>query len=170
VSKTAAVVLAFLILMLLATASNAQIIQSGNIYAGVAYANSVDVINRLSFRGWDGGVEVKTFASHPYLGFFFDGSGIYRSGVQQYNGVLGVRVSKNFGKWRLFLHAGGGIQQLNTTGEAFNAVIEDGGGGVDRRLPFKKFAWRLQGDYVHSHMLDATQNDVRVSTGLVWRF
>jgi hypothetical protein len=170
VSKTAAVVLAFLSLILFATASNAQIIQSGNIYAGVAYANSVDVINRLSFRGWDGGVEVKPFASRPYLGFIFDASGIYRSGVQQYNGVLGARISKNYGKWRVFLHVGGGLQQMTTGGEAFNAVIEDGGGGVDRRLPFKKFAWRLQGDYVHSHMLDAVQNDFRISTGLVWRF
>lgn len=169
-SKTATVVLAFFGVMLLATRSHAQIIQSGNVYAGVAYANSVDVINRLSFRGWDGGVEIKPFARYPHLGFVLDLSGIYRSGVEQYNAVLGPQISSNYGKWRLFAHAAGGIQQTVTGGEAFNPVIEDIGGGVDRRIPFKKFAWRVQVDGVHSHLLHANQYDIRVSTGLVWRF
>jgi hypothetical protein len=170
VSKTAAVVLAFLSLTLFTTASKAQLIQSGNVYAGVAYANSVDVINRLSFRGWDGGVEVKPFISHPHLGFMLDLSGIYRSGVEQYNAVIGPRVSRNYGKWRVFAHVGVGIQQTVTSGEGFNPLLEDAGGGVDRRLHFKRFAWRLQGDYVHSELLHANQNDFRLSTGLVWRF
>lgn len=169
-SKTAAVVLAFAGLMFLTTASEAQLIQSGNVYAGVAYADSVDVVNRLSFRGWDGGVEVKPFIRLPYLGFMLDLSGVYRTGVEQYNAVFGPRISKNYGKWRVFAHVGAGIQQTTTSGEAFNPLIEDAGGGVDRRLPFKRFAWRLQGDYVHSHLLDASQNDFRISTGLVWRF
>jgi hypothetical protein len=170
VSKTAALVVALLSLVFFATASKAQLIQSGNIYAGVAYSSSVDVINRGSYRGWDGSVEVKPFIRTPYLGFILDFSGIYRSGVQQYNAVLGARISKNYGKWRVFAHAGGGIAQLSTYNEAFNPILEAGGGGVDRRLPLKRFAWRLEGDYVHSHLLHANQNDLRVSTGLVWRF
>jgi hypothetical protein len=170
VSKTAAVVLVLLGLTIFPVASKAQLIQSGNVYAGVAYASSVDVINRLSFRGWDGGVEVKPFIRTPYLGFMIDLSGIYRPGVQQYNAALGPRISKNYGKWRVFVHVAAGIQQTTTGGEAFNPLIEDGGGGVDRRLPFKKFAWRLQADYVHSHLLHANQNDFRASTGLIWRF
>ena len=169
-SKTAAVVLALLSLIFLTTASKAQLIQSGNVYAGVAFASSDDVINRLSFRGWDGGAEVKPFISKPYLGFMLDLSGVYRTNVEQYNAVLGPRVSKNYGKWRVFVHIGAGIQQTVTSGEAFNPLIEDAGGGVDHRLPLKRFAWRVQGDYVHSHLLHATQNDIRVSTGLVWRF
>ena len=47
-SKTVAVVLAFLSLMLFPTASKAQLLPSGNVYAGVAYADSVDVVNRLT--------------------------------------------------------------------------------------------------------------------------
>ena len=169
-SKTAAVVLAFLSLTLFPTASKAQLIQSGNIYAGVAYADSVDVVNRLTFRGWDGSVEVMPFRRFSYVGIVLDGSGIYRSGVQQYNLVLGPRVSKSYGKWRLFAHATGGIQQTTTGGQTFHPVIVDLGGGVDRRLPFKNFSWRLQLDYVHSHLLSANQNDIRGSTGIVWRF
>ena len=169
-SKTAAVVLALLSLTLFPTASKAQLIQSGNVYAGVAYADSVDVINRLTFRGFDGSVEVKPSLRFSYLGVVLDGSGIYRPGVQQYNLVLGPRISKNYGKWRVFAHVTGGIQQTDTGGQIFHPVIEDAGAGADRRIPFKRFSWRLQLDVVHSRLLSANQYDVRGSTGLVWRF
>ncbi len=169
-SKTAAVVLVLLSLMLFPTASKAQLIQSGNIYAGVAYADSVDVVNRLTFRGWDGSVELKPFLRYPSIGVVLDGSGIYRTGVQQYNLVLGPRISRNYHKWRLFVHATGGIQQTNTGGEIFHPVLVDVGGGADHRIPFKSFSWRVQADVVHSHLLNANQNDFRASTGLVWRF
>jgi hypothetical protein len=170
VLKTAAVVLALLGLLLFPTTSKAQLIQSGNVYAGVAYADSVDVINRLTFRGFDGSVEVKPSLRFSYLGFVLDGSGIYRPGVVQYNAVLGPRISKNYGKWRVFAHVTAGEQFTTTGGESFNTVIEDAGAGADRRIPFKRFSWRLQLDVVHSHLLDANQYDVRGSTGLVWRF
>lgn len=170
-SKTATVVLALLILSIFPAVSKAQIIQSGNVYAGVAYAESDDVIPpRLAMRGFVGSVEVKPFIRFPHLGFVLDGAGVFTSGVQQYNLVLGPRLSKNYGKWRIFAHATAGYQQATTGGETFHPLIEDGGAGIDRRLPFKRFAWRVQGDYIHSHMLDASQNDFRLSTGLVWRF
>ena len=44
------------------------------------------------------------------------------------------------------------------------------GGGLDYKLPFRNFSWRVQGDYVHTRYLSAEQNDVRGSTGIVWRF
>ena len=169
-SKTVAVVRAFLSLMLFPTASKAQLLPSGNVYAGVAYADSVDVVNRLTFRGWDGSVEMFPFHRFAYLGIVLDGSGVYRTGVQQYNIVLGPRVSRTYGKWRVFAHATGGIQETRSSGASFHPVIEDFGGGVDRKIPFKNFSWRLQFDYIHSHLLSATQNDFRGSTGIVWRF
>lgn len=171
-SKTAAVVLAFLSLMLFPTTSKAQLIPSGNVYAGVAYADSVDVIpaNRLTFRGWDGSVEAFPFHRLSYLGIVLDGSGVYRTGVNQYNIVLGPRVSFNFGKWRPFAHAMAGIQQTKTSDSTFHPLAIDIGGGVDRKLPFKNFSWRLQFDYVHTHLLSENQNEYRGSTGIVWRF
>jgi hypothetical protein len=159
--------------MLFATTSKAQLLPSGNLYAGVGYADNVDVVNRLTFRGWEGSVEMLPFHRFSYLGLVLDGSGFYRSGVHQYNLVLGPRVSKNYGKWRLFADAMGGYQISNSGGESFHTIVEDFGGGVDRKfqlLFMKNFSWRLQFDYVHSHELSATQNDVRGSGGLVWRF
>ncbi len=171
--KTAAVVLAFLSLMLIPTKSKTQLLPSGNVYAGVGYADSVDVVNRLTFRGWEGSGEDDPFKRFSYLGIVLDGSGFYRTGIQQYNLVLGPRVSKNYGKWRVFVHAMGGLQETKSSGQLFHTVIEDFGGGVDRKfqlLFLKNFSWRLQFDYVHSHELSANQNAFRGTGGLVWRF
>ena len=169
-SKTVAVVLALLSFTLLPTPSQAQLIPSGNVYAGVAYADSVDVVNRLTFRGWDGSVEAFPLHRITYLGIVLDGSGLYRTGVQQYNIVIGPRVSMNFGNWHPFVHAMGGIQKTNSSGTTFQPAAVDLGGGVDRKLPFRNFSWRLQFDYVHTHLLSANQNEYRGSTGIVWRF
>jgi hypothetical protein len=175
-SKTAAVVLIFLSLTLFPSKSKAQLIPSGNVYAGAAYASSVDVVNRLAFRGWDASVEVLPFRRISYLGIVLDGSGIYTKGVansgtiQQYNIVIGPRISMNYGKWRPFVQAMGGIQQTRSGGATFHPTAFDLGGGVDRKLPFRNFSWRLQFDYVHTHLLSANQNEYRGSTGIVWRF
>jgi len=170
VSKTAAVVLAVLSFALFPIASKAQLLPSGNVYGGVAYADNVDVVNRLTFRGWDASGEAFPFKHISYLGVVLDTSGVYRKGVNQYNAVLGLRVFKNYGKWRVFADAMGGYQESKSGGESLHAVIEDIGGGADRKLHFKNFSWRVQADYVHSHMLSANQNDIRGSTGVVWRF
>jgi len=99
-----------------------------------------------------------------------DASGFYRSGVTQYNLVAGPRLSVTYGKWRPFAHAMAGVRHLNSSGFVYNPLALDFGGGVDYKIFFKNFSWRLQGDYMHTHYLSATQNDYRASTGIVWRF
>jgi len=173
VSKTAALVLAFLSLMLLTTKSRAQLLPSGNAYVGAAYADSVDVINRLTFRGWNASAETFPFHRLSYLGVVLDTSGFYRQGVQQYNALLGPRVSMHYGKWRPFVQLMGGVQRNAGGGVIHYPIEEDLGGGVDRKfqlLFLKNFSWRLQFDYGRTHLLHATQNDIRGSAGLVWRF
>jgi hypothetical protein len=67
----------------------------------------------------------------------------------------------------------GGEQRMTSDGTSHYVIAEDFGGGVDRKFQFlfmKHFSWRLQFDYMHTHLLSATQNDIRGSTGLVWRF
>ena len=85
--------------------------------------DNVDVVNRLTFRGWEGSAEAFPFHRFRYLGIVLDGSGFYRTGVTQYNLVLGPRVSKNYGKWRVFAHAMGGNQEAKSSGETFHTVI-----------------------------------------------
>jgi len=175
VSKTAAVVLAFLCLILLAIPLRAQLLPSGNVYVGAAYGDNVDVIptNRYTFRGWNASFEDFPFTRRPYLGVVLDGSGFYRLGIHQYNALLGPRLSHNYGKWRPFAQALGGVQRTTSDNVTYDPIAWDIGGGVDRKFQFlfmKHFAWRLQFDYLHTHLLHAVQNDYRGSTGLVWRF
>jgi hypothetical protein len=175
VSKIAAVVLAFLSFLLFATLSSAQLLPSGNVYVGAAYGDSVDVIatNRYTFRGWNASIEDFPFSRHSHIGVVLDGSGFYRAGIQQYNLFLGPRLSMNYGKWRPFIQVMAGAQRMLSANVSHYPIAEDVGGGFDRKFQFlfmHRFSWRVQFDYMHTHLLSATQNDIRGSTGLVWRF
>lgn len=169
-SKTAAAVLAFVCLTMFSIPMSAQLLANGNAYAGVSYGHFTDTVVKQSYKGWNGSVEDLPFARFPHLGIVLDGSGYYRTGVTIYNVVLGPRLSINYGKWRPFVHAMGGLRRINSNGFIDNPVALDAGAGADYKLPFKNFSWRLQGDYMRTHYLSASQNDFRVSTGIVWRF
>jgi len=173
VSKSAAVVLAFVGCMLFSIPMSAQfngLLPNGNVYAGVSYAQLTDVINKQSYRGWNGSFEALPFTRFPRIGLVIDGSGFYRTGVKQYNIFGGPRISANVGRWRPFIHGMAGVRHLNSNGTIYTPLTIDIGGGADYKLPIKNFSWRLQGDYMHSHYSSANQNDYRASTGIVWRF
>jgi hypothetical protein len=174
VSKTAAAVLAFLILILFSIPMSAQfsaLLPNGNVYAGYSYGQLTDVINKQSYtKGFEGSFEALPFSRLPHVGLVIDGSGYYRSSITQYVALGGPRLSGVYGKWRPFVQAMGGIRHINSAGFIYNPVAIDIGGGADYKLFFKNFSWRLQGDYLWGHYSAARQNDERVSTGLVWRF
>lgn len=169
-SKTAAAVLALLALTLLSIPVSAQILPRGNVYAGVSYGQFTNVINKQSYRGWNGSAEDLPFARFSHFGIVLDASGFYRTGVTQYNFLLGPRLSTTYGRWRPFVHAMGGLQRMTSSGTLYSHVAIDFGGGADYKLPFKNFSWRAQGDYIHTRYLSANQSDYRASTGIVWRF
>jgi hypothetical protein len=174
VSKTAATVLAFVAFLLLSIPMSAQfngLLPNGNVYAGVSYAQLTNVVNKQSYRGWNGSFEALPFTRFPRVGLVVDASGFYRkTGVTQYNLVGGPRYSVTIGKWRPFIDAMAGIRRLNSSGFIYTPIVIDVGGGLDYKLFFKNFSWRVQGDYMHTHYASATQNDYRASTGIVWRF
>lgn len=172
-SKIAAAVLAFAGLFLCSVPMSAQfngLLPSGNIYGGVSYGQLTNVINQQSYKGWNASFEDLPFVRFPHLGVVIDGSGFYRRGERQYNIVGGPRLSANMGKWRPFIHATAGIRRLSSSGLTYSPLVIDVGGGVDYKLWFKNFSWRMQGDFMHSHYASAYQKDYRASTGIVWRF
>jgi hypothetical protein len=63
-----------------------------------------------------------------------------------------------------------GIRHVDSNGLIYNPLVIDFGGGADYKLFFKNFSWRVQGDYLYGHYASARQNDLKVSTGVVWRF
>lgn len=174
-SKIAAAALVVAALTVFSIPMSAQLIPAGNVYAGVSYGQLTNVVkvNQQSYRGWNGSVEVFPLVRYRHFSFVADASGFYRTNatrITQYNFLGGLRVSTNLGKWRPFAHGMAGIRHINSGGFISNPLGIDVGGGLDYKLPFKNFSWRVQGDYLHSHYLSATQNDYRASTGVVWRF
>jgi hypothetical protein len=170
VLKIAAAVLAFLCLMLFSAPMSAQLIPHGNVYVGAAWSESRVVITRYSFKGWNASAEAIPLSRFSFLGLAVDGSGFYRPGITEYNILAGPRVAVSYGKWRPFVHGLAGIQRVNSSGNYYRPVAFDFGGGLDYKLPFRNFSWRVQADYMHTHYSSAYQNHVRASTGIVWRF
>jgi hypothetical protein len=91
--------------------------------------------------------------------------------------LFGPRASVSVGSITPFAHALFGAARQSVNREAFignvgendSAFAFDFGGGIDFRL-MKFVAWRVQGDYLQTHLFDASQHDPRVSTGIVLRF
>ena len=167
VAKLASIVLVCLSFMILPTAMSAQLIPHGNVYVGASYSDS-DIVtaNRMGLKGWNASGEAIVL---PHVGVVADVSGYYAPGIQQYNFLFGPRLAVNLGRWRPFAQALFGIQTIALNGSSYRPFAVDFGGGVDYRL-IKAFSWRVQGDYVHTNYLSAQQNDVRGSTGVVFRF
>lgn len=169
-SKIAAAGLALTCLTLFATPMSAQLIPHGNVYVGGAWSKSDFILDRDTFRGWNGSAEAIPFHRFSQVGVVIDATGLYRPGISQYNILGGVRLAASFGKWRPFVQVLGGVQRLKSNGTSYQPGEVDFGGGADYKLPFQNFSWRLQADYAHTRLLSASQNHVRVSTGIVYRF
>ena len=171
--KLAAAALVFAGLFLGSVPMYAQfngLLPSGNVYAGVSYGQLTNVINQQSYKGWNASFEALPFVRLPRLGLVVDGAGFYRQGETEYDIAGGPRYSVTIGKWRPFVHAMAGIRHCNSSGLTYRPLLIDVGGGVDYKLWFKNFSWRMQGDFMHSNYASAYQNDYRASTGIVWRF
>jgi hypothetical protein len=172
----------------------AQIPTSGNVFVGYSYLNT-DLASigasRLSANGWEGSFEGKIF---PFIGMVADFSDHYGSGLpiacpvvpvggggigggcplnasfNERNILFGPRVSMSVGKFRPFAEALFGAGHINLdsggTDTSFATAV---GGGLDVKI-IRPVAWRFQGDYVQTRFFGSTQNNVRISTGIVFRF
>ncbi|MGA8763235.1 MAG: hypothetical protein WB562_10255, partial [Candidatus Sulfotelmatobacter sp.] len=86
------------------------------------------------------------------------------------NILFGPRVSVSVGKIRPFAEALFGAGHISTNGAGSDTSFSTAlGGGLDYRL-IRPIAWRFQGDYVQTRFFGTTQNNVRLSTGIVFRF
>jgi hypothetical protein len=147
--------------------ASAQLIPQGNVYIGGSLGSFQTLtLGRTNMKGWNGGAEWIVF---PHVGIAVDASGYYRSGITEYDFLVGPRVSATFGKARPFAQALFGVARVSEGGLHETPFAGGFGGGVDYKI-FHNFSWRVQGDYIRTHYLNANQNDLRVSTGLVFRF
>jgi hypothetical protein len=171
------------VLLLFASLTNAQVPTSGNVFVGYSYSNAgplVDSTSRANLNGWEGSLEGKIF---PWVGLVADLSGHYGSqdvpcsaavvcdvSVHEENVLFGPRVSMSVGKIRPFAEALFGAGHMNTDGVGSDTSFATAlGGGIDYKI-IRPVAWRFQGDYVQTRFFGTTQNNVRLSTGIVFRF
>ena len=146
---------------------------------------------RANLNGWDGSLEGKVF---PFVGIVVDISGQYggqdfRFGCEAiprppctgqahvsstlHNYLFGPRISVSIGKFTPFAHALFGASHISTNGSGFSSsdtsFSDTLGGGIDYKL-IPAVAWRFQGDLLQTRFFSTTQNNLRLSTGIVIRF
>jgi hypothetical protein len=181
------ITLAGLAVFILTAAAFPQV-PRGNIFIGYSFLSAdTNFSDRANVSGWNGSVEGKVL---PFIGVVGDFSAYYANtntcvtalpvgcpsslNGRVSNYLFGPRVSVSIGGIRPFAHAllgashttaSGGLGS-NPTDTSFATAI---GGGIDFKLiPF--LAWRVQGDYLQTRFFGNTQNNVRLSTGIVFRF
>ena len=160
-------------------------IPSANVFFGYSYLNAdTNTSGRLNVNGWDASVEGKVL---PFIGVVGDFSQHYADQrvctaafpspcPATLNGRLdsylfGPRVSVSIHGVRPFAQALFGVAHTNSSGSFLSdtAFANAIGGGADFSL-IPLLAWRAQVDFLQTRLLNNTQNNVRVSTGLVLRF
>jgi opacity protein-like surface antigen len=183
------ITLLILSLVLFAGLASAQVPTSGNVFFGYSFYNTdLSSTDRANTNGWEASFEGKVI---PWVGFVADFDGHYGSqnfpacqntpngivcsnfngSVTENNFLFGPRVSVSVGKFRPFAEAlfGGAHVDVNNGGGSDTSFATAIGGGLDYKI-VRPIAWRFQGDYVQTRFFDTTQNNVRISTGLVLRF
>jgi opacity protein-like surface antigen len=180
--------LSSLILLLFAGPASAQIPTSGNVFFGYSYYNTdFSSGNGTNTNGWEASLEGKII---PWVGIVADFDGHYgsqnfpvcvagsgapscstfSSDFSEHNFLFGPRVSLPVGRFRPFAEAlFGGTHAAVSGGSSDTSFATAVGGGIDYKI-IRPIAVRLQGDYVQTRLFGATQNNVRVSTGIVLRF
>jgi opacity protein-like surface antigen len=178
-------------LFLFSALANAQIPTSGNIFVGYSFENAsasaLDNIDRPNLQGWEGSLEGKLA---PFFGIVTDFSGHY--GTQSYvlptpNGLetvnvtgheyevlFGPRISVPVGKITPFGEFLVGLAHISASGSGAPSTSNTSfatavGGGLDYKI-FRPVALRVEGDYIRTNFFSTSQNNIRLSTGIVFRF
>ncbi len=185
--------------VLFCVAANAQVPTSGNVFFGYSYENagssSFDLSNvgRPNLNGWEASLEGRVFHGLGMVADFGEhyGGQSYQSPLppngtngtikvdgREFTVLFGPRISVPVGKFRPFAEALFGAAHVKTTSTgAVDLFVQPSdtsfatapGGGLDYKI-IKPVAWRFQGDYVQTRFFGTTQNNVRLSTGIVLRF
>jgi hypothetical protein len=163
-------------------------VPSGNVFVGYSYLSAdTNTSGRGNLNGFEVSAEKKIF---PFVGLVGDFSGHYGTELSNqfinpggggflstqaklHSFLVGPRVSVSVHGVRPFAHVlvgGAWLSQSNGLSSVNDAAFATAvGGGVDFKLV--KFAGlRVQGDLLHTQLFGNTQNNVRISTGLVFHF
>jgi hypothetical protein len=172
-------------------------IPSGNVFIGYSFSRINSLAGTKNLNGGEASFEAKFF---PWIGIVADFSGGYGSyntgicavgrpgqclfgptSVRRFTYLFGPRVSVPLRRFTLlhrsvplnrltpFAHALFGVAQINDQGNTDTSFASAFGGGLDYKL-IRGIAWRAQADYVHTNFFSVSGYDLRLSTGIDFRF
>ena len=172
----------FLLASLVALAASSlcmgQVAPRWEIFGGYSYRSfdspPIGFSDRTNLNGWNG---EPSFNINTSWSIAADLSGQYGYKLTAYNFMIGPQYSWRKEKSKLFVHVLFGKAQntVNIRTETRNGFESVGraiavGGGYDRDLTPRFTLRAVQADYVNSNTFGVTQNDIRVSVGLVYHF
>jgi hypothetical protein len=188
VSRITVIAVAIFTFTTLATAQ----IPKGNVFFGSSYLRTdLPSDTHGNLNGWNGSLEGKFL---HWVGIVADLSGHYGSArfpvacpvppnpcsssvdFKMYSFVFGPRVSVSVGKITPFAHALFGASHITGSSSGPDPIPNSDtsfasayGGGLDYHL-IPLVNWRFQADVLHTRFFSDTQNNVRLSTGIVLHF
>jgi hypothetical protein len=159
--------------------ATAQHMPQMELFGGYSYlrfdSKPLGYANESNLNGWNGSIT----APHIFreLGVVADVSGHYGSGFKEYNFLIGPQLTTDFRGFTVFgrFLYGKARDRVTVNGQSPVGLSSLGraiavGGGVEKALS-PKLAFRvLQVDYIDANTLRQKQNNIRVSTGFVYRF
>jgi hypothetical protein len=175
--KRAAVFIFFILLVVVAASSFSvgQVAPRWEFFGGYSYLRfdspSVGYSSWSNLNGFDGEI---SYNFTPQLSLTVDGSGGYGNQLSVYNYMAGPQYTWRKDKSSFYAHGLFGKAQNTVniptaTRDGFESVGHSFaiGGGYNRELT-PKFTFRVQADYLNTNTFGSTQNDIRISTGIVF--
>jgi hypothetical protein len=135
------------------------------LFGGYSYMR-FDSSPSTNLNGWELSGQYKVA---NWLGGVADFGGTYGSGASVHTFLFGPQVSwpKRISPFAHVLLGGAHFSSSGLADTSFSAAI---GAGIDSKLAHG-ISWRvIQGDYLTTRFFGSTQNNARVSTGIVIRF
>jgi hypothetical protein len=169
-------------ILLLPSAVLAQIPTRGNVLFGYSYGSAdFSSAGRTNLNGWNGSLEGKVL---PWVGFVADFSGLYGSqdvsavsafkvNTNLNSVVLGPRVSVPVGKFTPFAEALFGASHIHDSASGFSESDTSFAlpwVGESTIAVIHGIGWRVQADLLQTRFFSGTQNNFRLSTGIVLHF
>lgn len=144
------------------------------VFGGYSYARfdskTIGFADKSNMNGWNVAASYRLFKNLSITG---DVSGHYASEIQLYNFLIGPQLSFPHGKLNFFGRfligkARDHVTVLDGDTSIGRSIVF--GAGVDRTIS-PRFAFRVvQVDFLSTRTFDTNESNLRVSTGLVYRF
>jgi len=179
-----------MLLSITAVLSAQETTPSVEVFGGYSYANAGNPSfgsQRVNLNGWNSSLAVNFNRTFGIVGDFSGHYGSSGSSIaitcviggncsnafnlttKTHTFLFGPQISFRADRATPFVHAllGGAHTDLSSNSSTGFATAL--GGGLDYTINHR-LAWRVQADYLQTRFFSTSQDDVRLSTGLVFRF